>query len=137
MRFTFRSIARGDAAPTIIHGRLAAAEAASGNHVKLNEEGTAKSSSGPEKYLAPLALSVLATSAFDGDATSNPVHSGVDSNGLGFAARIAVMCSANAALLHTFAVYAASKSIYFRWIARGQQIDFPKDTRVQILLNAR
>ncbi|MDE2466055.1 MAG: hypothetical protein KGO02_20410, partial [Alphaproteobacteria bacterium] len=85
----------------------------------------------------PLALSVLATSAFDGDATSNPVHSGVDSNGFGFAARVAVMSSANAVLLHTFAVYAASKSIYFRWIARGHQIDFPKDTRVQILLNAR
>jgi len=137
MRFTFRSIACEDAAPTIIHGQLAAAEAAPGTHVKLDEEGTAKSSSGPEKYLAPLALGVLATSAFDGDATSNPVHSGVDSNGLGFAARVAVMSSANAVLLHTFAVYAASKSIYFRWIARGHEIDFPKDTRVQILLNAR
>jgi len=137
MRFTFRSIAREDAKPTIIHGQLAAAEAAPGTHAKLNEEGTAKSSSGPEKYLAPLALGVLATSAFDGDATSNPVHSGVDSNGLGFAARVAVMSSANAVLLRTFAVYAASKSIYFRWIARGHEIDFPKDSRVQILLNAR
>lgn len=137
MRFTFRSIAREDAGPTIIHGQLAAAEAAPGTHAKLDEEGTAKSSSGSEKYLAPLALSVLATSAFDGDATSNPVHSGVDSNGFGFAARVAVMSSANAVLLHTFAVYAASKSIYYRWIARGHEIDFPKDTRVQILLNAR
>ena len=137
MRFTFRSIAREDAAPTVIHGQLAAAEAAPGTHAKLNEEGTAKSTSGPEKYLAPMALSVLATSAFDGDATSNPVHSGVDSNGFGFAARVAVMSSANAALLHTFAVYAASKSIYFRWIARGHEIDFPKNTRVKILLNAR
>ncbi|HUV68097.1 MAG TPA: hypothetical protein VMW15_00445, partial [Terracidiphilus sp.] len=137
MRFTFRTIAREDAGPTIIHGQLAAAEAAPGTHAKLDEEGTAKSSSGSEKYLAPLALSVLATSAFEGDATSNPVHSGVDSNGFGFAARVAVMSSANAVLLHTFAVYAASKSIYYRWIARGHEIDFPKDTRVQILLNAR
>ena len=137
MRFTFRNIAREDSKPTIIHGQLAAAEAAPGAHAKLNEEGTAKSSSGPEKYLAPLALSVLATSAFDGDATSNPVHSGVDSNGLGFAARIAVMSSANAVLLHTFAVYAASKSLYFHWVARGYEMDFPKDTRVKILLNAR
>ncbi len=137
MRFTFRSIAREDAAPTVIHGLLAAAEAAPGAHAKLSEEGTAKSSSGPEKYLAPMALSVLAMSAFDGDATSNPVHSGVDSNGFGFAARVAVMSSANAALLHSFAVYAASKSIYFRWIARGHEIEFPKDTRIQILLNAR
>jgi len=137
LRFTFRSIAREDAAPTVIHGQVAAAETAPSARVKINDEGTARSSSGPGKYLVPMALGVLATSAFDGDATSNPVHSGVDSNGFGFAARILVMSSANPVLLHTFAVYAVSKSIYFRWVARGHQIDFPKDTRVQILLNAR
>jgi hypothetical protein len=137
LRFTFRSIAREDAAPAVIHGQVAAAETAPGARVKINDEGTARSSSGPGKYLVPMALSVLATSAFDGDATSNPVHSGLDSNGFGFAARVLVMSSANAVLLHTFAVYAVSKSIYFRWVARGHEIDFPKDTRVQILLNVR
>lgn len=137
LRFNFRSIAREDAAPSVIHGQLVAAETTPSAHAKLDEEGTAKSSSGPGKYLAPMALGVMATSAFDGDATSNPVHSGVDNNGFGFAARILVMSSANAVLLHTFAVYAVSKSIYLRWIARGHEIDFAKDTRVQILLNAR
>ena len=137
MRFTFRSIAREDAEPSVIHGQLAAAETTPGDHVKLSEEGTAEPSAGPGKYLAPMALGVMATSAFDSDATSNPLHSGVDSNGFGFAARALVMGSANAVLLHTFAVYAVSKSIYFRWIARGHEIDFPKDTRIQILLNPR
>lgn len=137
LRFTFRSIAREGAPTSVIHGQLAAAEASSGARVKINDEGTAQSSSGPGKYLAPMALGVLAASAFDSDATSNPAHSGVDSNGFGFAARIAVIGSANAVLLHTFAVYAVSKSIYFRWIARGQEVQFPKDTRVQILLNKR
>lgn len=137
LRFIFGSIERQDAVPAVIHGQLAAVETSPGAHIKLNEEGTAKSSSGPGKYLAPIALGVLATSAFDGDATSNPIHSGVDSNGIGFAARILVMSSANVILLHTFAVYAVSKSIYFRWIARGHEIDFPKNTRLLILLNAR
>ncbi len=137
LRFTFRSIASNGATPSVIYGQLAAAETSAGAHVELSEEGTAKSSSGPGKYLAPMALGVMATSAFDGDATSNPVHSGVDSNGFGFATRVLVMSSANAVLLHTFAVYAVSKSVYFRWIARGHEVVFPKDTRVQILLNAR
>ncbi len=137
LRFTFRSIARKDGAPSAVHGQLAAAETTPGAHVKLSEEGTARSSSGPGKYLAPMALGAMATSAFDSDATSNPVHSGVDSNGFGFAARVLVMGSANAVLLHVFAVYAVSKSIYFRWIARGHEIDFPKDTRIEILLNPR
>jgi hypothetical protein len=137
LRFTFQSIAREDAVPSVIHGQLAAAESNPGTHVKLTEEGTAKSSSGPGKYLAPMALGVMATSAFDGDATSNPVHSGVDSNGFGFAARVLVMTSANAVLLRSFAVFAVSKSIYYRWIARGHEINFPKDTRIEILLNSR
>ncbi len=137
LRCPFHSIEREDAAPAVIHGQLAAAETADGAHVKLGDEGTAKSSPGPGKYLAPMALSVMATSAFDSDATSNPIHSGVDSNGLGFAARVLVMTSANAVLLRSLAVFAVSKSIYYRWIARGHEIDFPRDTRVQILLNAR
>jgi hypothetical protein len=137
LRFTFRSIAREDAAPSVIHGQLAGAETSSGAHLKINDEGTAKASSGPGKYLAPMALGVMAASAFDSDATSNPIHSGVDSNGFGFAARVLVMSSANAVLLHTFAVYAVSTSIYFRWIARGHEIEFPKDTRIQIRLNPR
>ncbi|MFP5229579.1 MAG: hypothetical protein ACLGXA_18350 [Acidobacteriota bacterium] len=137
MRFTFRSIERSDAAPSVIHGQLAAAEAAPGANVKLNDEGTAKSSSGPGKYLAPMALGAMAASAFDSDATANPAHSGVDSNGFGFAARLLVMTSANATLLHTVAVFAVSKSIYYRWIARGHEVDFPKNTRIQIQLNSR
>jgi hypothetical protein len=137
LRFTFRSMERKDSAPAVIHGQLAAAETNADARVRVTDEGTAKSSSGPGKYLAPMALGVMATSAFDGDATSNPVHSGVDSNGFGFAARVLVMTSANAVLLRSFAVFAVSKSIYFRWIARGHEIDFPKDTRVQILLNPR
>ena len=137
LRFLFHSIAREGAASSSIHGQLASAETKPGTHVKLSDEGTAQSSSGPGKYLAPMALAVMATSAFDGDATSNPIHSGVDSNGFGFAARVLVMSSANAALLRGFAVFAVSKSVYYRWIARGHEVEFPRDTRVQILLNAR
>ena len=138
LRFTFRSIEeRGHASPTIIHGQLAAAETAPGTRVKINQEGEAKSSSGPGKYLAPMALGAMTASALDSDATSNPMHSGTATNSFGFAARTAVMVSANAALLHVLAIYAVSMSIYNRWIARGHEVSFPKDTRVQILLNQR
>ncbi|MFP5248499.1 MAG: hypothetical protein ACLGP3_01570, partial [Acidobacteriota bacterium] len=137
LRFTFRSIERENTAPTVIHGQLAAAEAASGAGVKINQEGEAKSTSGPGKYLAPMALGVMTASAFDSDATANPMHSGTTTNSFGFAARAAVMVSANAALLHVLAVYAVSMSVYNRWIARGHEVSFPKDTRIQILLNQR
>jgi hypothetical protein len=35
------------------------------------------------------------------------------------------------------AIFAVLKSIYHRWIARGHEVDFPKDTRVDVLLNPR
>ena len=137
LRFTFRSIERKNAAPTVIHGQLAAAESAPGAHVKINQEGGAKSSSGPGKYLAPMALGAMTASALDTDATSNPMHSGSATNSFGFAARAAVMVTANAILLHVLDVYALSTSVYNRWIARGHEVNFPKDTRIQILLNQR
>lgn len=137
LRFTFRNIERKNATPTVIHGELSAAEAAPGAHMKLSQEGTAKSTAGPGKYLAPMALGAMTASAFDSDATSNPMHSGTATNSFGFAARAAVMASANAVLLHVLAVYAVSMSVYNRWIARGHEVNFPKDTRIQILLNKR
>jgi hypothetical protein len=137
LRFTFTSIERKNTAPTAIHGQLAAAETAPGTHVEINQEGEAKSSSGPGKYLAPMALGAMTASAFDSDATSNPMHSGTTANSFGFAARTAVMVTANAVLLHVLAVYAVSTSVYNRWIARGHEVSFPKDTRIQILLNQR
>jgi predicted DNA-binding transcriptional regulator AlpA len=47
------------------------------------------------------------------------------------------MASANAVLLRSFAVFAVSKSLYYRWIAKGHEIQFPKDTRIRIQLNQR
>jgi hypothetical protein len=52
-------------------------------------------------------------------------------------ARVAAMASANAAVGRGFAYFALSKSIYYRWIARGHEVQFPKDTQIEILLNNR
>jgi hypothetical protein len=136
LRFTFRSIEVAGARPATVHGQLAAAEAGSQENLKINEEGTAASSSGPGKYLAPMALGVL-TAASYGDDAANPGNSAVISNGFGFAARIVAMSSANAAVGRGFAYFALSKSLYYRWIAKGKEIRFPKDTQIEILLNER
>jgi hypothetical protein len=136
LRFTFRSIETEGGAASAVHGQLAGAEAAAQQNLKISEEGTAASSSGPGKYLAPMALGVL-TAASYGDDAANPANSAVISNGFGFAARVAAMAAANPAVGRGFAYFALSKSIYFRWIAKGHEIQFPKNTRVEILLNER
>ncbi len=135
LRFTFRSIS-AEGQTSKVHGQLAATEAAPNAKMKVTEEGTAGASSGPGKYLAPMALGVL-TAASYGDDAANPGNSAVISNGFGFAARVAAMASANAIVGRGFAYYALSKSIYYRWIARGHEVQFPKDTQIEILLNER
>jgi hypothetical protein len=47
-------------------------------------------------------------------------------------ARIATMGYREPQRCQDFAYYALAKSVYKRWIARGSEPTFPKDTRVQI-----
>lgn len=136
LRFTFRNVEVPGQQETEVHGQLAASEASSQTQMKISEEGTAQSSPGPGKYLAPMALGVLATSTY-GDDAGHPVNGAVVSNGFGFAARIATAIAANPLVGRGFAYFALSKSLYYRWIARGKEIDFPRDTRLEILLNQR
>jgi len=136
LRFAFRSVESEGGSQASVHGQLAASESAAQARMKISEEGTAESTSGPDKYLAPMALGVLAAASY-GDDAANPANSAVISNGFGFAARVAAMASANAAVGRGFACFALSKSLYYRWIARGHEIQFPKDTRIEILLNER
>lgn len=136
LRFTFRNIEAPGGTASTVHGQLAGAEASGTTKLKITEEGTATTSSGPGKYLAPMALGVL-TAASYGDDAANPGNSAVISNGFGFAARVTAMVSANAAVGRGFAYFALSKSIYSRWIARGREVRFPKDTQIEILLNER
>jgi hypothetical protein len=136
LRFTFRSIQVEGRAGANIHGQLVASEAAKQQNLKVDEEGTAESTSGPGKYLVPMALGVLASATY-GDDAATPGTNAVVSNGFGLAARVAATAAANPAVGRGFAYFALAKSIYFRWIARGQEVTFPKNTRVEILLNER
>lgn len=136
MRFTFHDVHFPGSPDVNIHGQLSASEIAGNQNLKISEEGTARTTSGPGKYFAPMTLAVF-TAASYGDDAAKPANNGVVSNGFGFAARIAAAAAANPSVGRGFAYYALSKSIYFRWIARGHDVQFPKNTRLEVLLNER
>jgi hypothetical protein len=119
-----------------IHGRMITSEANRNQNVQIDSEGGAKATGGPDKYVAPLVLGLFAASASLGD-DDNVVKNGVVGNGFGLMARIATMAAANRGVSMGFAYYALSKSVYKHWIARGSELTFPKDTRVQIELSER
>jgi hypothetical protein len=157
LRFTFRSVqlppslaaeaskqlqvqepaaAATPATDHVIHGRMISSEANRNQNVQIDSEGGAKATGGPDKYVAPLVLGLFAASASLGD-DDNVVKNGVVSNGFGIFARIATMATANRGIAQGFAYYALSKSVYKRWIARGSELTFPKDTRLQIEISER
>jgi hypothetical protein len=119
-----------------IHGRMISSEANRSQNVQIDSEGGAKATGGSNKYVAPLVLGLFAASASLGD-DDNVVKNGVVSNGFGILARLATMATADRNIAQGFAYYALSKSIYKRWIARGSELTFPKNTRLQIELSER
>ena len=126
----------GSATDHPIHGRMITSEANRKQNVEIDSEGGAKATGGPDKYVAPLVLGLFAASASLGD-DDNVVKNGVVGNGFGLMARLATMAAANRNVSQGFAYYALAKSVYKRWIARGSELTFPKDTRIQIELSER
>lgn len=126
----------GSATDHPIHGRMITSEANRQQKVQIDSEGGAKATSGPDKYVAPLVLGLLAASAGEGD-DDNVVKNGAVGNGFGLIARVATVAAANKEVSMGFAYYALAKSVYKRWIARGSDLTFPKDTRIQIELSER
>lgn len=140
LRFTFRKI-EIDGANQPIHGQLTAAEANGRQNLAIDEEGTAKTTS-PNKVLGTLTLLLLASASHDhddkdGGGGNNPVRAGVVSNGFGLLARGFAMASQTRNVSTGLAYYALAKNVYRQWIAKGKDVTFPKDTRIQIELSER
>ena len=141
LRFTFRHLQLGAAgtSPVDIHGHLAAAETAAGEHVSLDEEGEAQASGGPQKYVEPALLALLAISSapHDHDHDGSAAGGVVRGNGFGLIARVLAATSPSRVTTEVFAGYAFSKSVYKNFLAKGHEVTFPADTRVQISLTER
>ena len=54
-----------------------------------------------------------------------------------FRSRIVALTAQNRDVATGFGVYATAKSVYFRFLTRGKPVAFPKDTLVQVQLEAR
>ena len=120
----------------IVETRLTGAD--SPRDIALNSEGQAKSKP-QDKISLPIILALMASRPLDQDR-----HDGADAgNGLG---KNAVGGSAGLGLVGTIigltgvspnvaagiGYYGTARAVYYRWIARGQKIDFAKNTRIVV-----
>jgi len=140
LRFVFRGVQRTHEEQQQIHGTLTAAEGSSAQNITVDQEGGVKSNPDKNRFIAPLALGVLAIAGHDRDRDGDNNGLGRDivaSNGFGIVARILALTVNDRNVSTGFATYALAKSIYFRFLTRGHAVIFPKDTLVQVQLGTR
>ncbi|HEV2577072.1 MAG TPA: hypothetical protein VGU25_07660 [Acidobacteriaceae bacterium] len=133
LRFGFRGLA-DEAGTTHVDGNVTGAAGAKGENLTVDDEGNVKANPDKGKVLAPLLLLWTASRGADDDSNVRWTVGG--SNGFGLIARF-VAFSNNKNVALGFGMYGLAKSVYFRYLDRGHQVTFPRDTEVEVQLVSR
>jgi hypothetical protein len=135
LRFTFQQIrfpaANGQSSQDReVEGALAGATTQSLQSLSMDAEGTVTPKN-KSSVIAPLLLTMLAGRALDNDGNFT-AQAGVASNGFGFVGRIVGVAAGDRNLAAGIGYYAAALSLYENFLTPGHDVDFPKDTRIEI-----
>jgi hypothetical protein len=130
LRFSFRELKLPDGFSRPVEGSLAAADSNSSQGLQLDSEGGVQPKA-QDRILVPVVLTILASRALDEDGSA-AAHGAVASNGLGLVGRIVGITASSPSVAAGIGFYGAALSIYSRWIARGQDVTFAKDTRIEV-----
>ena len=135
LRFTFQQVrfpqgAGLPAADEPVQGALSGATAQGNTGLMLDAEGTVTPKS-QASVIAPLLLTMLAGRALDNDGNLT-VQNGVSSNGFGLIGRVVGVAAGNRNVAAGLGFYAAALSTYENFLRPGHDVDFPKDTRIEI-----
>jgi hypothetical protein len=117
-----------------VHGRVIAAESVRSDRLQIDNEGQIKASSS-NRFLAPITLGSLA--AVSDSTGAGLVREALTSNGLDLLTRVVGTVASNGGLISGFAYYEVGKVVFDTWIARGHEVVFAKDTRLEIELSQR
>ena len=81
--------------------------------------------------IVPMVLTFLAGRAFDDDG-SRVGHSAVASNGFGIVGRVVGILASSRNVAAGIGIYGAALSFYDLWLARGHDVVFAKNTRIEV-----
>ena len=135
LRFTFQQVrfpqgAELPAADQPVQGALSGAISQGSTGLALDAEGTVTPRS-QSSVIAPLLLTMLAGRALDNDGNLT-VQTGVSSNGFGLIGRVVGIAAGNRNIAAGLGFYGAALSTYENFLRPGHDVDFPKDTRIEI-----
>jgi hypothetical protein len=143
LRITFRQIIPPDGIAQRVVASLEGVQAAKNDHMKLDSEGGAEASTPKSRYLSTgLSLALASTSLrqhTDDDDLGGSQQGGVGGGAAGFKL-VGIVVSAlvkSQPLGMAMGAYGASRSVYSHFIARGQEVVFPRNTAMEIGIGSR
>jgi hypothetical protein len=134
LRLTFRKAELPAGDERVVHGRVIGAESVRSDRVQIDNEGQIKAN-GSNRFLAPITLGALA--AVSDNTGAGLVKEAMTSNGLDLLTRVIGTASGSGGLISGFAYYEVGKVVFDTWIARGHEVVFAKNTRLEIELAQR
>ncbi len=132
LRFSFRELKFPAGFTQRVHGAPTAVDADQNANLQVDAEGGVKP--GPKGIGAPLVMGLWAASALHEDEASVLNTAGV-SNGFGLIGRVAALASKSNYVGAAFGFYGTSRAVYSRYIAHGADVVFPKNTRIEVVLD--
>ena len=147
LRFAIRGVKQHQATTQrteTVYGTLSGADGSAGENLSVDSEGNVKANPDKNRFLAPLLLAVTAMAGADEDAGKagggggpSPGNMLVASNGFGLVARVVAVTVSSRNVALGFGAYALAKSIYFRFLIRGHEVTFARDTQLEITFSTR
>jgi hypothetical protein len=135
LRFAFRSVPDSQTASQQLQGIVTGVEGQPNANIEVDSEGGVRARPDHNRFVAPLVLALLAAGAHDDD--SGALQQGFASNGLGVIARVVGFTANNRYLATGFGVYGFAKSIVRRFLVKGHEVEFPRDTAIEAQLSTR
>jgi hypothetical protein len=136
LRIAFSELVPPDGIEQKIVSTLEAVQAGKNANVKLDSEGGAEATTSKSRYLATAMSIGLATMASDDDAGSGAAG-GSTIGGFKLVGMVMGAVARSRAFNTTMGAYGAAVSVYSNFIARGREVEFPKNTAMQIGVGTR
>jgi hypothetical protein len=130
LRFRFKELKLPSGFSQPVTGTLAGINSTKSANLEMDPEGSIRPQS-QNRVIAPLVLILLAGRGFDDDG-NQVLNSALASNGFGIVGRVVGMAASSRNVAGGIGVYGAAVSFYELWLARGHDIVFEKNTRIEV-----
>ena len=140
LHFNFRQLVLPTGVTSNVQTSLTAADSAGNQNLAMNSEGVVKPKP-QDKIVVPLLLAALAASPLHQDADDRGEvlarKNATASNSIGIIGFIVGTASGSANVAAGFGAYGTALALYNRWIKRGADVTFARDTRIVLQTTQR